>query len=717
MDTGAGEDFSTGTVFDPLLECLVFFTRHYQRPCSRQVLLAGLPLVNHALTPSLFIRAAQRAGLKSRLVKRSLTKISDLVLPAILVLKDNQACILSHRLNDDQVSLIFPESDTTEVVKSLKDVEELYAGFAIFVYPAAASHGKTATPIPVQGSWFWGTLWSFRRSYGDVILAALLINIFTVASPLFVMNVYDRVVPNNVMTTLWVLASGITIIYGFDVLLRSLRGYLIDVCGKKADILMASRLFQQVMGMEMASKPASVGAFSNTIREFETVRDFFTSATLSSLIDVPFIALFLFLIYYLGGLIVLIPLLTVPTVLIIAWLVERPLQKVVKEALQAASQKNAVLVESMSGLEVIKSMGAEGVLQKKWESLVASNARLSLRSRFLSSIVVNVTNFAQQLVSVAVVVMGVYQISEGTLTLGGLIACTILSGRCLTPLGPMANLITRYQQAKLALTGLNELMEMPLDRPVGKSFLHRPDLNGSIEFDHVSFSYPNQQHKALNDVSFKIAAGEKVGIVGRIGSGKSTVNKLLLGLYRPSSGSVLIDDANIQQIDPIDLRHNIGYVPQDCLLFTGNVRENIVMTRPWADDLAVLNIARITGVDRFISQHPSGYDWHVGERGETLSGGQRQSITIARALLPNPPIILMDEPTNAMDERTESELITGLAPYIRDKTLIVVTHKPSLLALVDRIIVFDAGKIVFDGPKSSLIKASQAQAQANQVKE
>ena len=372
--------------------------------------------------------------------------------------------------------------------------------------------------------------------------------------------------------------------------------------------------------------------------------------------------------------------------------------------MQTASRKNAVLVESMSGLEVIKSMGSEGILQKKWETLVASNARLGLKSRFLSAIVVNMTNFAQQLVSVAVVVLGVYQISSGALTLGGLIACTILAGRCLTPLGPMANLVTRYQQARQALQGLNQLMEAPQDRSPDKQYLHRPHLTGNIEFEHVSFQYPNQQNMALNDVSFKIKAGEKIAVVGRIGSGKSTFQKLLLGLYKPASGSILLDGANILQIDPIDLRHNIGYVPQDCLLFTGNVRENIVMTKPWADDNAVLDIARITGVDRFISQHPTGYDLHVGERGETLSGGQRQSVTIARALLPNPPIILMDEPTNAMDERTESELINGLAPYLKDKTFIVVTHKPSLLNLVDRIIVFEGGRIVFDGPKSSLVK-------------
>lgn len=707
MSSNMTDDFLPGEAFDPLLECLIIFTKRYQRSCSRQVLTAGLPLENHCLTPSLFVRAATRAGLNSRIVKRPLRKVSALVLPAILLLKDNHACILNKWIDKNTVSLTFAESGSTEVSKTVDELAELYTGYAIFVYPIPYINEPARERVANKESWFWGTLWRFRRSYAEVLLAALLINIFTLMSPLFVMNVYDRVVPNNVMTTLWVLATGIFIIYGFDLLLRTLRGYLIDVCGKKADILMASRLFQQVMGMELASKPASIGAFSNTIREFETVRDFFTSATLTSLIDLPFIFLFLFLIYYLGGPIVFIPLLTIPTVLIVAWSLEKPLQNVVREALRTASQKNAVLVESMSGLEAIKSMGSEGLLQQKWESLVAANARLSLKSRFLSAIVINFTNYSQQVVSIGVVVLGVYQIAEGALTLGGLIACTILAGRCLTPLGPMANLITRYQQAKHALQELNILMETPQDRPAEKQFLHRPHLDGNIEFEHVSFHYPNQQSNALNDISFKIKAGEKIGIVGRIGSGKSTLHKLLLGLYRPTSGSILLDGANILQIDPIDLRHNIGYVPQDCLLFTGNIRENIIMTKPWADDKAVLEIAKITGVDRFISQHPEGYDLHVGERGETLSGGQRQSVTIARALLPNSPIILMDEPTNAMDERTESELITGLTPFLKDKTVIVVTHKPSLLTLVDRIIVFEGGRIVFDGPKSSLIKTAQ----------
>jgi ATP-binding cassette subfamily C protein LapB len=478
------------------------------------------------------------------------------------------------------------------------------------------------------------------------------------------------------------------------------------VAGKKADTIMASKLFQQVMGMALVHKPTSVGAFSTIMREFETVRDFFTSATMTTLVDIPFVILFLFLIYYLGGILVYIPLAMIPLVLICALLIETPLKRVVKESLTIAAQKNSVLVESLSGLEVIKAMGAEGVMQHKWEGLVGAHALFGLRSRFLSSIVVNVTNYAQQLVSIGIVVLGVYEIMSGNLTLGALIACNILGARSLAPLGPLANLLTRYQQARSGLIDLNHLMSLPLDREENKQFLHHPNLKGDIELDDVSFSYPRQETNALEHVSFKIKAGEKVGIIGRIGSGKSTLHKMILGLYHPASGKISIDNANILQIDPLDLRRNIGYVAQDCMLFRGNIRENIVMTQPWADDEAVLNIAKMTGADRFISQHPFGYDLHVGERGETLSGGQRQAITIARALLPNPPIILLDEPSNAMDDRSEKELLEGLMPYMKEKTLLLVTHKPSLLALVDRVIVFDKGRVIYDGPKEGLTKPS-----------
>lgn len=706
MAVEEGSDFSAKeAIIDPLLECLLILARHYHINCSKPLLTAGLPLVNHCLTPSLFVRSAKRVGLDGRIVKRSLKKISKLVLPVVLIMKNNQVCILKRWIDKDTVDILLPESGSMEISKSVQELLPFYTGFAIYVHPIPPALKPLEDKAPKE-SWFWGTLWRFRRSYKDVLLAAFFINVFTLVSPLFIMNVYDRVVPNSALTTLWALAIGVFIIYAFDLLLRLLRGYLIDVAGKKADTIMASRLFQQVMGIALANKPTSVGAFSTVMREFETVRDFFTSATMTTIVDLPFVILFLFLIYYLGGVLVYVPLVMFPLVLLCALLVERPLKKVVKEALNAAAQKNSVLVESLSGLEVIKAMGAEGIMQHKWEGLVGAHALFGLRSRFLSSIVVNVTSYAQQLVSIGTIVVGVYEIMNGRVTIGALIACNILAARSLAPLGPLANLLTRYQQARAGLIDLNHLMSMPLDRPENKQFLNHPHLKGDIEFDDVSFSYPKQETYALSHVSFKIKAGEKVGIIGRIGSGKSTLHKMLLGLYHPSAGKIFIDGANLLQIDPLDLRRNIGYVAQDCMLFRGNVRENIVMTQPWADDEAVLKIAQITGADRFISQHPFGYDLHVGERGETLSGGQRQAITIARALLPNPPIILLDEPSNAMDEGSEKELLTGLMPYMQDKTLLLVTHKPSLLTLVERVIVFDKGKVMYDGPKAGLVKPS-----------
>ncbi len=548
------------------------------------------------------------------------------------------------------------------------------------------------------------------------MLAALLINIFTVVSPLFVMNVYDRVVPNNAEVTLWVLAIGVLIIFTFDLLLRFLRGYLIDVCGKKADIVMASSLFQHVLGIQLINKPASVGAFANNLREFETVRDFFTSATLTTLIDLPFLIIYLIFTWYIGGVIVLVPLLAIPIVLITAYLIEVPLRHNVQAALQEAAQKNAVLVEAVSGIETIKTLGAESILQHKWEQRVGRAAKLGLQSRFLSAAVINITYYVQQLVTIGTVIVGVYAIEQGSLTLGGLIACNILAGRTLAPLGQFANLLTRLQQTKAALEGLNKIMALPLERPPNKHFLQRPAFQGEIEFKNVTFQYPYQQTKALDNVSFKINKGEKVAIVGRIGSGKSTLQKLLLGLYQPQQGAIYIDGIDLTQIDPIDLRKSIGYAPQDSLLFAGNVRDNIAMAQPWADDAAILRAAKLAGVDNFVSRHPAGYNLPVGERGEGLSGGQRQAIAIARALLSNPNILLLDEPTSATDERSEQELIHQLKNYLGDKTVIVVTHKASLLALVDRLIILDNSKIALDGPKEKLLKptAEPKKAEGNQ---
>lgn len=519
------------------------------------------------------------------------------------------------------------------------------------------------------------------------------------------MNVYDRVVPNNAIETLWVLSLGIFIVLIFDFLLKMLRGYFVDAAGKVADIKLASRIFEHVMNMRMASRPRSAGAFASNLREFETLRDFFTSATLASLVDLPFLALFVAIIWMIGGVVAVVPLLGIPLVIGAGLLVQIPLDRAVRRTFKEASQKHGVLVEAINGLETIKAVGAEGRMQRAWENFVMATAESANQSRLLSALTVHFAGLVSNLVYVGVIIVGVYEIAAGRLTMGGLIACSILAGRAMAPLGQVAAVLTRYHQAKTALDTLNGIMRLPSERPVERVFVHRPLLKGAIEFKNVTFTYPGQKLAALNDISFRVAPGERVGLIGRVGSGKSTVEKLILGLYEPDTGSVLIDGTDIRQIDPADLRRNIGCVPQDVVLFQGSIRENITLGAPFVDDAAVLRAARIAGVEDFVSRHPLGYDLNVGERGEALSGGQRQSIAIARALLLDPPILVFDEPTSAMDNGAESRFMQRIARELPGKTLLLVTHRASLLALVERLIVMDNGRIVADGPKDKVLKA------------
>jgi ATP-binding cassette, subfamily C, bacterial LapB len=690
--------------FDPLLECLVTLTKLHGKPISVQALRAGLPLVNNRFTPKLFLRAASRVGLSTRIVKRKLHNISDLVLPVVLLLNDNRACIVTQFFADQTAEVILPEAGEGSSRVPLDKLQADYTGYVIFAQPVHHFESRADQfHLEKPKSWFWGTIWLYRKNYLNVILASVLVNIFVIANPLFVMNVYDRVVPNQAYATLWVLAIGVSIAFFFDYMLRILRGYLIDISGRKADTLLSSMLFQQVLGLRLEYKPTSTGAFANHLQGFEAVREFFTSATLASLVDLPFIFLFLWVIYFIGGIIVLVPLIAVPVVLLIAVFLEVPMRKEIEISFFGATQKHALLIETLANLETVKTLSAESERQKKWERYVSMVAKSAMKSRFYSSLVIYSSTFILQMVTVFVVVLGVYLFGQGELSLGGLIACVILSSRALAPLTQVASLITRYQQSKMGLQSLNQIMKMPTERPPQVHFLHRPEFKGAIEFERVMFRYPNQENKAINDVSFTIHPQEKVAILGRIGSGKSSLLKLILGLYKVEEGAVRLDNTDSSQIDPADVRHNIGYVAQSSLLFYGTLRDNILKSAPWSDDAVMLRAAEIAGVDKFAVHHPMGFDMQIGEQGEGLSGGQAQSIAIARALVTDPQILLFDEPSSLMDNNTESELIQRLATYTKDKTLLIVTHKVSMLALVSRIIIIDEGKVVADGPKDKIL--------------
>ena len=690
---------------DPLLKSLVLLTRFFNRPYSEETLCAGLPLVESKLTPELFVRAAERAGLTAKVARRQLERVSPLVLPVVLLLENAQACILKSFKPDGRCEIVDPDTGgTTEV--ALEELRKHYSGHLILVRQQLQFDSRTEhSAVPRVEHWFWGVVRQAWPIYGEVLVGSFLINVFALVMPLFIMNVYDRVVPNDTTETLWAMAAGVFIVLTFDFGMRMLRSYLVDIAGKRIDVILSATIFEKAMGIRMEARPASVGSFASNIHEFESFREFITSATITALVDLPFVVLFIAVIFWIGGYLGFVLVLAVPVIILVGLILQRQLGEIIQQTFRYSAQKQGLLIESLSSIETVKAISGEGVLQRKWEQIVGTVARLGIRARTLSSAIVNVSLTVQQLTSVAVVVLGVYLIAERELTVGALVACTILTSRALAPLGQVAGLMTRYHQSAAALRTLHNVMQLPIERPVNKSFVHRPHVRGDIEFRNVTFAYPNQKTPALSNVSFRVAAGERVGLIGRIGSGKSTVEKLVLGLYKPTSGSILIDGVDVNQIDPATLRRNIGYVPQDVVLFYGSVKENIMFAAPYADDAALLRAAEIAGVTEFVHPSAQGFDLHIGERGEGLSGGQRQTVAIARALLLDPPVMIMDEPTNALDNRSEENFKAKLDKALVGKTFLLVTHRASLLTLAPRLIVLDNGKIVADGPKEQVMQA------------
>ncbi len=695
---------------DPLLGCLLMLARLHDLPASEFAATSGLPLADGQLTPSMFDRAARRVGLRAQVVKRTLSELDSLVTPAVLLLRDDRACLLLEPVGDNAARVLLPDNPEAQVRLARGELEPQYTGYAILAGPAHRYDARTPAAGGEAGSdhWFWGTLRASWRIYRDVVLASVLINVFAVASPLFVMNVYDRVVPNQALETLWVLAIGVTIIFGFDFLLRGLRGRFIDVAGSKADIILSARLFERVLGLRLDARPASAGAFANNLREFDGIREFFASLTLTAFVDVPFALLFLLVVWFVAGPLVLVPLAVIPVLLIYGLFMQPRLRRASEQGMRASAQKNATLVEALVEAETVRALGVEGRLQGQLERSVAESARWGAEARQWALSAANLASFLQQMVSVGVVVFGVYLIADGVLSMGGLIAAVMLSGRAVVPLAQIAGLLTRFFQASTALQTLNEVMKMPVERPDGKVFVTRPVLQGEIEFDHVSFMYPGQELPALQDASFKIASGERVAIIGRVGSGKTTVNRLIAGLYEAQKGAVRIDGVDIRQLDPGDLRHNIAYVSQDNQLLFGSIRDNLTMGVAHADDERIVRAAERSGVAAFVNRHPLGFEMPVGEHGSKLSGGQRQAVALARALVQDAPVLLLDEPTGSMDNSSEEHIKRELMGVVQDKTLILITHRASLLELVERVIVVDAGKVVADGPKAQVLEALRA---------
>ena len=696
------------TLIDPLLGCLESVSRFYDRAIPRQALVAGLPLVEGRLTPRLFSRAAARAGLSAKVVRRPLAKLSKILLPAILIQKDDTAVVLAGlSKSGHEAQVILPETGHGTDQVPLKDLEENYSGYAILVKPEYRFGEQAAAAEPPEGShWFWSAVKPLWPTYAQVMIAASVVNLLALAAPLFVMNVYDRVLPNKAISTLWVLAIGMGLAISFDFILRTLRNVLVGNAGRRADVLLAGRILEHVLKMDLTHRPVKTGEFANHLKDYESVREFFTSNTLITITDLVFIFLFIFIIYQIAGLAALVPAVAVILVLLVGVLIQYPLSRVVRQSQSEAAHRHSILIEALSGLETIKTTRAESQMQRQWEQFVGQNSKTSAKLRFISSIGLNFTTLMQQLVTVGVIVVGVYLFDAGEVSPGALIAAVILAGRAVAPLGQIASTIARSQQAFHSLRTLDQIMSSPREGDGQERHIDRVMTSGRVEFKAVSFQYPATETQALKDFSLAIKPGERVGIIGKIGSGKTTLGRLMARLYVPTQGTLLLDGVDIRQYHPSEIRRQVAFVAQDATLFHGSVRDNIVFGSPYVSDDLVVRAADLAGVTDFIKTNPQGFNLQVGEAGRALSSGQRQSVSLARAFLFDPFVVFLDEPSGSMDMASERALVERLGKAFRpDQTLIITTHRMAMLALVDRLVVIDNGSVVADGPRDEVIKS------------
>lgn len=694
---------SQNEVFDPLLGCLEIIADFYGRSAATGALTSGLPLAQGRLTPQLFARAASRVGLSARIAKRTIGELPKILFPVVLLLKDNNAVVLLE-LDGETATVALPETGKGAVKVSLESLAGRHTGYAILVKPEYRAAEDGQGHANANGHWFWSSIAPLWPAYIQVFLAAALINILVIAAPLFVMNVYDRVLPNKAIATLWVLAIGMGAVVIFDFILKTTRHAILGNAGRRADVILASRIFSHVLNMDVGKRPLKTGEFANQLRDYEMVREFFTSNTVVTVTDFLFISLFIVIIYYIGGVVAFVPLAAVILVILIGLLLQVPLNRSVRKAQTEATHRHSLVIEALNGLETIKCARAEGQFQQQWEQFVGHNSRTAETMRHWSTLAMNATGIIQQLVSVGVIIIGVYLFSEGHVSSGAIIASVILSSRAVAPLGQIAATLSRAQQAFHAYKALDRIMALPSEGDGQGRHVNSRIAEGRVTFDDVTFNYPESEAPALKNFNLKIEAGERIGIIGKIGSGKTTIGRLLARLYLPTSGMLLVDDVDIRQYHPAEVRRAVAFISQDTALFFGSLRDNIALGVPHISDDLVLRAAEFAGVADFAKNHSKGFNLQVGEGGRFLSSGQRQAVVLARAFLLEPLIMFLDEPSGAMDMASERLLIQRLKTAFRpDQTVIVTTHRYNVLALVDRLVVIDSGGIVADGPREEIL--------------
>lgn len=689
---------------DPLLDSLVLLTEYFGSPCSSESLAAGLPLSSSVLTPDLVPQAAGRAGLTAKLTRKGLDQVSPIFLPCILLLKDQKACLLREiDFDKDRAVIQLPETGGEQAL-SIEELEAIYVGYLFLVKQQyRGDMGFDVHQHDTNSHWLLQTLKDSAPIYRDALIASVLVNIFALVSPLFIMNVYDKVVPNLAFESLWVLAIGAGIAYIFDLIMRQLRAYLIDVAGKKVDIIVSSKLFAKAIGIPLEKRSPSVGGMARQLGEFDSIREILTSATITTLVDLPFAIFFMLIIYVVAGDLAVIPL--IGSIIIIGYtlIVQPKLKAAIEESNKFSSLKHGHLIESLASLESIKSSGAEGLVQKSWQQMIGHTANWQLKSKKISTSVTNLANFTVQLSVVCVVILGVYRVADNAISMGGIIAAVILSSRAISPMAQLAGLMTRGNHTASALRQLDEIMTQEDEFENKGHLVSRQRLEGQLNADHISFSYPGSDKPVLHTMSLNIKPGERVAIIGRNGSGKSTLAKMLVGLYQPTKGSLRYDGLDSAQIHPTDLRRNFGYLPQDITLFHGSIRDNILFGTRQVTEHQLIRAVQLSGINLFTDLETEGLDQQVGEGGQSLSRGQRQTVALARATLNDPPVLLMDEPTASLDARAEKQFIRAMENVSRDRTLLLITHKMHLLKLVDRIIVLDRGHVIIDGAKEEVL--------------
>lgn len=696
---------------DPLSASLTYLAAHHGRAVSREALLGGLPILDGRLSVALYDRAARRAGLETEAIKRDVADIPALVLPAVLIMTSGAAMILlGLDKKNNSVKVLDPtvQPGAPKTVQ-LNTITAEYTGYAFLVRAAAEADARTvaAGDLP-RNHWFWSNVKMHWRSYGHIALAAFLVNMLALATPLFTMSVYDRVIPNGAIPSLVALSIGMGLAVVFDFVLRTVRSRMIDVTGKTLDVVLAANIFEHVMAVKMAQRPTSVGIVANQLRDFDSAREFFTSGSVVSATDLIFAILFIGVLFTIAGPLAWIPLVMLPIMIALGFVMQRPLDRAMKRLQSESAARHGVLVESLSGLETVRATGAEARMQTAWERSVAATARSGEDVHFWSSLTLTSASTAQQLTSLLLVIIGVFLILDGKLTVGALVAANMLAGRVLAPIAGIAAVITRGTQTLSALKSIDRLMSLERERSPQRAYVSRKITDGRINFENVSFAYPNAPGKALENVSFKIEGGERIGIIGRVGSGKTTVGRLLLGFYEAQDGRILVDGVDSRQYDPSDLRAGIGFAMQDTDLFFGKLRDNIALGKPEATDEEVLTAARLSGVEGFIAGHPMGYDMPISEGGRSLSGGQKQAIGLARVLIRKPRVLFLDEPTAHFDVRSEAEFLERLKALRGDRmTIIISTHRLSLLGMVDRLLLFDKGRLVADGPRDKVLAILQ----------